>query len=109
MVGANFERKLRDKLRVEGWLVFRSAGSHGADLIALKPKEYMIVEVKSTSKNRLRTSINQKGKEQFDMLNEYAKKGFNVYYYVWWKGKRLDWSKYKLPLKPYPTFVCTIK
>lgn len=108
MVGINFERKLRDKLRTEGWLVFRSAGSHVADLIALKPNEHMIVEVKTTNKNRVKTNINKQSKEQFDMLNNFAKQGFNVYYYVWFKGKRLDWKKFKLPLEPYPTFNCTI-
>lgn len=105
MVGANYERKLRDKLRKEGWIVFRSAGSHVADIIALKPNEHMIVEVKSTSKDRYKTSLNQKTKEQFDLLNAYAKQGFDVYYYIWWKGKRTDWQIYQLPLEPYPVFV----
>ena len=123
MTGANFERKLRDKLRKEGWLVFRSAGSHVADLIALKvirkligglPNvtvehitiDHQIIEVKTTNKNRVKTNINKQSKEQFDMLNDFAKQGFNVYYYVWFKGKRLDWKKFKLPLEPYPVFKC---
>lgn len=106
MVGANYERKLRDKLRKEGWIVFRSAGSHNVDLIALKTKEHILIEVKSTNKERFKTNINQKSKEQFDLLNAYAQQGFNVYYYIWWKGKKMDWQKFKLPLKPYPTFYC---
>lgn len=104
MVGANYERKLRDKFRVEGWIVIRSAGSHVVDLVVLKPEEHMLVEVKSTSKDRVKTNINQKSKEQFDLLNEYAKQGFNVYYYVWFKGKRDGWKEFKLPLEPYPVF-----
>jgi len=36
--GMNFERRARDKLRSEGYLVTRSAGSFGRfDLIAIKP------------------------------------------------------------------------
>ena len=101
MVGSNYERKLRDDLRAQGWVVFRSAGSHVADLIALKPNSHMIIEVKSVSGNKYYTSSE---KEQFNLLNEYAKQGFNVYYYIWFKGKRNDWQRYQLPLMPYPVF-----
>jgi len=43
--GANFERRVRRHLENEGWVVFRSAGSHSpADLIALKAGEVMLVQ-----------------------------------------------------------------
>jgi len=104
MVGSDYERELRDILRSEGWVVFRSAGSHVADLIALTPETYMIVEVKSTQDDVYYTSLNKESKEQFDLLNGYAKEGFNVYYYIRWKGRKEKWKKWKLPLEPYPVF-----
>jgi Holliday junction resolvase len=100
MSGQNYERELRDILRKEGWVVFRSAGSHVADLIALKPDDHMIIEVKATKYNNYRTTLD---KPQFDLLNAYAKQGFNVFYYIRWKGLK-TWSKFKLPLDPYPVF-----
>ena len=102
MVGINFERELRDILREEGWIVFRSAGSFVCDLIALQPNKHRIIEVKSTKNDRFYTSSDKK---QFDLLNEYAKTGFNVYYYIRWKGDRKrKWNNYQLPLEPYPVF-----
>lgn len=105
MVGINFERKLRDDLRKQGWVVFRSAGSHVADLIALKPNDHMIIEVKSVGGNKYYTSSD---KEQFNLLNEYAKQKFKVFYYIWFKGKRNGWQRYQLPLEPYPVFKYTL-
>lgn len=102
MVGANYERKLKEKLTNDHWLVVRSAGSHGADLVAVQPMMHMIIEVKSTSKDRFKTNINQQSKEQFDMLNSLAMRGFTVYYYIWFKRK--CWCRYQLPKKAYPTF-----
>jgi len=104
MVGSNYERRLKKELEKDNWLVLRSAGSHGIDLLALKPTKHILIEVKSTSKNRLKTNINQKSKEQFDMLNKLAQKGFTVFYYVWFKGTRTGWHKYQLPIEAYPTF-----
>lgn len=38
--GASFERRVRDVLAAQGWLVLRSAGSHSpADLVAWSPVE----------------------------------------------------------------------
>jgi len=104
MVGANYERELRDILRSENWIVFRSAGSHVADLIALKPTTHMIIEVKSTQDDVYYTSLSKESKEQFDLLNGYANQGFNVYYYVRFKGRKNTWQRWKLPLKSYPVF-----
>jgi len=43
--GANFERRVRKHFEAEGWVVFRSAGSHSpADLIALKAGEVMLIQ-----------------------------------------------------------------
>lgn len=99
MAGSDYERELRDILRNAGWIIFRSAGSHGADLVALKPNDHMIVEVKSTNKDKFYTSSD---KEQYDLLNSYAQQGFNVYYYVRWKGRKPKWKRWKLPRTPYP-------
>jgi len=102
MVGTNYERELRDILRKDGWIVFRSAGSFVCDLIALKPDEHKLIEVKSTKAKQYYTSSD---KEQFDLLNNFAKQGFNVYYFVRWKNFRPHkWSGWKLPLEPYPAF-----
>jgi len=101
MSGANYERELRNILREQGWIVFRSAGSFICDLIALKPNTHMLVEVKSLKGDVYRTS---KDKEQFDLLNGYAKQGFNVYYYIRWKGRKNKWDSFKLPLESYPIF-----
>ena len=43
--GANFERRVRKHLEKQGWVVFRSAGSHSpADLIALRTGEVMLIQ-----------------------------------------------------------------
>ena len=105
MVGTNYEREMRDILRDDGWVVFRSAGSFVCDLIALKIGEHRLVEVKSTKFDNFYTSNNKQEKEQFDLLNNYAKQGFNVFYYIRWKGKgKIKWNLYQLPLNPYPVF-----
>lgn len=101
MSGATYERELRDILREDGWVVFRSAGSFVCDLIALKPDEHRLIEVKSTKYDGYFTT---QDKKQFDLLNAYARRGFNVYYYVRWKGKGKEWSHWQLPLEPYPVF-----
>ena len=102
MVGTNYEREMRDILRKDGWIVFRSAGSFVCDLIALKPDEHKLIEVKSTKNDRFYTSSD---KGQFDLLNNFANQGFNVYYFVKWKGRtKVKWSGWKLPLEPYPIF-----
>jgi len=98
--GTDYERELRTLLREHDWIVFRSAGSFVCDIIALRPTEHMIVEAKATKGDRYYTTNN---KEQFDLLNGYANQGFNVYYYVRWKRKNF-WSRWKLPLEPYPVF-----
>jgi len=102
MVGINYEREMRDILREDGWIVFRSAGSFVCDLVALKPNEHKLIEIKSLKGDRYYTTSD---KEQFDLLNGYAKQGFNVYYFVRWKNFRpYKWSGWKLPLESYPVF-----
>ena len=100
ITGQDYERELKENLTKEGWLVFRSAGSHGADLIALKPTEHRIIEVKSTKEKQYNTTLD---KSQFTLLNNIAKEGFNVWYYIRWKGKK-EWSWFKLPLDGFPIF-----
>jgi len=101
MTGSNYERELKKDLTEQGWLVFRSAGSFSCDLVALRPEQHRLIEVKSKKAEHFYTSDD---KEQFDMLNDLAKEGFDVYYYIRWKNKKDKWSKFKLPLKPYPVF-----
>jgi len=106
MSGSDYERELKDILTKKGWLVFRSAGSFVCDLIALKPDKHMLIEVKSTKDDRYYTTLTKETKAQFDMLNNLAKEGFNVWYYVRWKNVN-KWSKYQLPIKTideYPVF-----
>ena len=100
MSGADYERELKEILTKEGWLVFRVAGSFQCDLIALKLTDHMIIECKSVKGNTFYTSSD---KDQFNILNNIAKLGFNVYYYIRWKGTK-QWTKYQLPLEPYPVF-----
>jgi Holliday junction resolvase len=47
--GATFERKIMVLLADHGYVVFRSAGSHGvADVIAFKPGEVLFVQCKTS-------------------------------------------------------------
>lgn len=106
MVGTNYERTVKKQLLEQGWIVFRSAGSFLCDLVALKPDEHMLVEVKSTKSKKYRTASD---KVQFDYLNALAEQGFTVYYCICWKGQRKNkQSWFKLPLSPYPVFAQTI-
>jgi len=100
--GIDYERELREKLKKQGYLVIRSAGSHLFDLVALKPNEKpKIIEVKSTKNNKFYTSS---CKDQIDMLNDLAYQGYDVYLYIRWigKDKKNKWSKHKLPFKNHP-------
>lgn len=46
-LGAAFEHRVADKLRLAGWTVIRAAGSHGkADLVAVKPGCVVFVQCK---------------------------------------------------------------
>lgn len=48
--GKRLEDKVRDLLRAAGYVVLRTAGSKGAcDLIAVKPGQVLLVQVKRTS------------------------------------------------------------
>jgi len=105
MSGASYEREIRTILRDEGWIVFRSAGSFDVDVIALRPDDHMLIEVKSTKAKVFRVGSSKRDREQFDVLNGYAQQGFNAFYYIRWKGVRENkWTRYKLPVKPYPIF-----
>jgi Holliday junction resolvase len=48
--GSNRERAVAERLRADGWIVYRSAGSHGnADLVAMKVGfPPLLVQVKSS-------------------------------------------------------------
>jgi len=49
--GARFERKVAGLLRDDGYLVVRSAGSHGEpDLVALKPGQVVLVQCKTSGR-----------------------------------------------------------
>lgn len=51
--GDDRERAVRDLLQAEDWWVCRAAGSLGdADLVALKPGRKLLIEVKSSSRER---------------------------------------------------------
>jgi len=104
-MSAVYERELRDILRKDGWIVIRSAGSFAFDITALKPNEHQLIEVKSTKADNANINHDQRARDQFDVLNEYAKQGFNCYYYIRWKRRKPKWSKYKLPIKSYPKFL----
>ena len=56
--GARLEYRARDVLRQQGYVVVRSAGSHGpADLIALNRREILLVQVKHAGQP-LRPALN---------------------------------------------------
>ena len=49
--GANFERKVKKELENEGYLCFRTAGSHGvADVIAILGGRTLLVQCKISNK-----------------------------------------------------------
>jgi len=51
--GASRERQVMKKLRDDGWVVYRAAGSHGcADLVALRyDRQPMLVQVKASQQS----------------------------------------------------------
>ena len=56
--GVRLEYRARDVLRTQGYVVVRSAGSHGpADLIALNRREVLLVQVKHAGQP-LRLALN---------------------------------------------------
>lgn len=100
---SQYERELRKLLEKQGWLVIRSAGSLAFDLIAIKPQETRVIEVKADRGDRYYTTNN---KDQYDSLNKLARNGYNCHYYVRWKGRRKgnQWESWELPLQSYPIF-----
>ncbi len=96
MSASSYEREFRRELEAEGWTVFRSAGSLGVDLIALKPAtamfgsypQILLAEVKAFSGNVFRVSKNEKTVEQWKMMCELAKKFPDTIYALRKKGQK---------------------
>ncbi len=82
--GRRHEWRLRDMLRREGYVVYRSAGSKGAaDLIALKDSQAYLIQVKVNKRPTL-TEIER-------LRDEAAQCGAFPVIAVWWERKR-QWS-----------------
>lgn len=82
--GTRAERKLRELLEKNNYLVIRAAGSgyNSPDLIAMKAGRATIIEVKSTSKKALYFR-----EEQYLTMKRFYEEGFNVIIAVYNKGK----------------------
>lgn len=76
--GATYERELKHLLEKRGWIVGRSAGSNGIDLIATKPGITLLFEVKATKEMKYRLS--GRGYKQYHYLHDLWKKGYNILY-----------------------------
>lgn len=64
--GRGFEYRVRNYLTAQGWVVFRSAGSHSpADLIAIRPRTVWLVQCKGG-----KASISRADKEELMLLAE---------------------------------------
>lgn len=86
MSGSDYERAFVGMLEDRGWLGVRSAGSLGkGDIVAIHPDREaspIVVEVKKSSKEPYRTTMNEKTKKQFDMMKEHARRGIHTIYAV---------------------------
>lgn len=82
--GSRAERKLRDMLESNGYLVIRAAGSgyNSPDLIAMKAGRAVVIEVKSTSKNTIYFR-----EEQYQTMSRFYQEGFRVLIAVYQNGK----------------------
>jgi len=85
--GRDTEYKVKKELEKEGYVVFRTAGSHGvADIIAINSKVVRLIQVKRTKSDRMPV-IN---------INEFLKLEVPDFCTkeVWiWFDKRRSWSK----------------
>jgi len=82
--GRYYEYKVKEILERSGYIVFRSAGSHGLfDLIALHPitKTILFIQVK---KNFKKDENIKKSREILKDFGDFAK----VYFQVWYKELR---------------------
>ncbi len=82
--GSRAERKLRDMLESNGYLVIRAAGSgyYSPDLIVMKASRAVLIEVKTTSKNTIYFR-----EEQDNAMRRFYEEGFRVLIAVYHKGK----------------------
>jgi Holliday junction resolvase len=87
--GSNKERAVAANLRVDGWIVYRSAGSHGnADLIALKAgMAPRLLQVKSSA----RPFEHFRPTERLALEIEAANADAHAYLVHWPLGKTWTW------------------
>jgi len=84
--GARAERRARDDLEGDGWLVIRAAGSHGPfDLWALKVR---LIQVKSTEEPKAWTA-------ELEELAEQVSGGPGVSRELWVWPRGGPWEKYE--------------
>lgn len=75
MSSSQYERELKSYLEHKGWIVFRSAGSHGVDIIAISTKfEVYLIEVKSFQPPSYRVTKSPDDKEQWTEMCELQNK-----------------------------------
>ncbi len=90
-MSSKYERELRNLLEEMGYIVFRSAGSLGGDLILRNKKnQFILIEVKSVGEKngywRYHVSDNEKNKEQYKEMKDLANNEVPCIYSVRWKG-----------------------
>ncbi|MEM0456013.1 MAG: hypothetical protein QXL02_01475 [Candidatus Anstonellales archaeon] len=81
--GIRVERKLRDILKQNGFLVIRAAGSgyDTPDLIAMKGGRAVVIEVKTTKKDVIYFR-----EEQYKSMSQFYQEGFKVIIAVYTRG-----------------------
>lgn len=93
MVGEYSERRVKELLEQEGWLVAGSPGTADLDLVAVHPKHGGVgVEVKSTMREeRFYLTRSQHRKSQAREVMQLSAEGYPVWYVVHFKaGPRAD-------------------
>ncbi len=88
-MGADEERELKNLLQDMGYIVFRSAGSLGDGDLALRNKknQFIAVEEKSTSHEKVSISDTQKLKDQYRIFKRhYYEDDVPSLYSVRWRG-----------------------
>jgi Holliday junction resolvase len=84
--GSSRERQVMAKLRADGWIVYRAAGSHGcADLVALKNgRRPRLIQVKATAQG----PYERFGPEERRLLIEEGLRAGATVVLCWWPPHR---------------------
>jgi Holliday junction resolvase len=96
--GQDYERELKTLLESRGFLVLRSAGSFNVDIMALKGGITLLIEVKSSSRERI--YFTPRLKEQLELfIEKCALAQMAPIYCFRMKGSEKGWRVFTVPLE----------